>query len=323
MKIVYDPRHVFYSPKSEFDRTMMVNNPETPQRIEEIIKVLKFKYGNSFVKPKDFPKSYIYLAHDSNYISWLKNRCDSLEDMQEYFPKVFGYDRVFDNGTPLMKNSFEMAWMGVKCALTGAYELLNGVEDIVYVGTRPPGHHAGIDMGGGYCYMNNSAIAAKFLQMKSGGTVAVLDLDFHHGNGTQEIFYEDSSVLYISLHADPAQHFPFISGYEWEIGEGEGKGYNINFPLAGGTDGRTYLRTLEKAVQEIQDYDPSYLIVSLGTDTHKDDPLGNFMLGDSDFFEIGKLLSELDIFKLVIQEGGYNPVANASAVDSFMAGLLI
>ncbi|MCP5455976.1 MAG: histone deacetylase family protein [Thermotogae bacterium] len=321
MKIVYDPRHVFYSPKQEFDRYKMVENPETPSRLEKSINLLKLKYPKNFVNSADFPRSYLYLAHDPDYIMWLKSKSKETEDGAEYFPKVFGYDRIFDNGTPILNNSFEMAWISAKCALTGAKILLEDPEDFVYVGTRPPGHHAGLSMGGGYCYMNNVALAAKYLQSKTNGFIAILDLDFHHGNGTQEIFYNDNSVLYISIHGNPSSHFPYVSGYEWEIGEDEGKGYNINFPLEAGIGGNVYLRVLEKCILEIDDYDPDFLLVSFGSDTHELDRMGTFNLKGNDYAEIGRMINQLSVKKLIVQEGGYNAEGNADAIDNLFYGL--
>ncbi len=322
MKIVYDPRHVFHVPKSQFINSKIESHMDTPQRIEETVKTLKSKYSDCFIKSGDFPRSYLYMAHESDYIYWLKNKCKSLPNGEEYFPEIFGYDRIYDNKTPLMYNSFEIAWISVKNALTGAQQILKNFEDTVYVLTRPAGHHAGFSSSGGYCYLNNAAIATKYIQSKTGGFIAVLDLDFFHGNGTQEIFYSDNSVLFISIHGNPINNYPYNTGYEWEIGDGAGKGYNINFPLEDSIDGRIYLRVLEKSLLEIEDFAPEQLIISFGSNIHREDPNGKFNLSLNDFKEIGRMIGELNVNKLILQEGGTSGKLNADSIDKFLEGLI-
>lgn len=321
MKIIYDPRHVFHNPKSIFKNSKLLKNPDIPEKIEYIKSFLKNNYEDYFIKPTDFPRSYLYLAHDHDYIYWLKNKCKNLSNGEEYFFELMNFDKINDTYTPLMYNSFEISWISVKCALTGAQELINSFEDLVYVLTRPSGNHAGINYAAKHCYLNNAAIAAKYLQSKTGAFVAILDLDYFHGNGTQEIFYYDNSVLFISIHGNPASNYPYNSGFEWEIGDSTGKGYNINFPLEKNIDGRIYLRVLEKSLLEIEDFNPDYLIISLGTNTHKEDEEGSFNLENKDFKEIGRMINELNVKKLILQEGGNNGVINSKSIDNFLKGI--
>ncbi|GAB6188441.1 hypothetical protein JCM30566_01800 [Marinitoga arctica] len=322
MKVVYDPRHVFYSPKGELDGFEIIENKDKPGRIETIKEVLQLKYGNIFVGSKDFSRSYLYFVHSSDYVSWLKEKQYTLEDNKEYFPRVFGYDMCLDTKTPISKNTYEMAWISAKCALTGASLLLEG-EELVYSCSRPLGHHAGISYCGGGSFFNNAALAARYLQKSGDIYISILDLDFYAGNGTQEIFYEDDTVLTISIHGNPANHYPYTSGFEWEIGENNGKGYNINFPLKDEINGRTYLRVLEKALIEIEDFDPDFLIVPFGSNTHEKDLTTTFKLKNEDFKEIGNMLSYLNIPKLMIQEGGFDSHINGIVIDNLLDGLVI
>jgi acetoin utilization deacetylase AcuC-like enzyme len=321
MKFFYDERHRLHTPKKEIDNGYWIENPDKPQRIDYIKERLENSLGVEFSKPKKFSSSHVYLAHDVEYVKWLKEKSQKTAPGHEYFPEVFGYDRVFDTGTPITHNAYEIGLTSVSTALTATEEVLKGRERITYALCRPPGHHASQSFGGGYCYFNNAAIAAKFYQKHTRSNVAIIDIDVHHGNGTQDIFYRDPTVLFVSIHGTPEIFYPWISGFEWEIGEDEGKGYNFNFPLPGKTKGVTYMKTLEKAYEEIDDYSPSALFVSLGLDIHKDDPYNIFSLTDDDLYEIGKFFSNLNLPMILIQEGGYNPQSNATAAEAFMKAI--
>jgi len=319
MKIYYDRRHLFHLPMKELDNGEWIENPEKPERIETIRSALE---GNGFVinEPRDYHVSHVFAVHTPEYVEWLKQKSMTVSPKREYFPEVFGYDKLFDTGTPVTTGCYIASLAGVSTVLNCVDSLLED-ETVAYALCRPPGHHAGVATGGGYCYFNNAAIATKYYQKHIRGFVAILDLDFHHGNGTQEIFYYDDTVLYVSIHGDPRFFYPWISGNSWEIGEDSGEGFNVNFPLDGGIEGPEYIRTLTKALQEINDFSPDLLVVSLGTDTHAADGVGHFGLIDSDFSMIGKLVGEIETPKLIIQEGGYNPQANAVSVLNFIKAL--
>lgn len=320
MKIIYDQSHKDHQPKNELDRSCWTTHPDIAERIEKLKEVLTAEFPRSFRGPQNFPEALLGLVHPQAYIDWLKKRCQEVEKGKEYFPKVFfWYDRCFDVGTPIMYNTYEIAWKAARVALTGAQMILDD-EEVVYALTRPPGHHARSDMCGGYCYFNNAALAAEYLSTHADLYVAILDLDYHHGNGTQEIFYDRDDVLYISIHGDPQEAYPY-TGYQDEIGVGEGRGYNMNMPLPKGSGGKDYLKALEVACDEINRYDPEVLIISMGFDTHAEDPIGGFCLKESDFFAIGRAIDHLKIPKLFVQEGGYNPDTNAAAIKSLLEGL--
>jgi acetoin utilization deacetylase AcuC-like enzyme len=208
----------------------------------------------------------------------------------------------FDTATPLVEGSYAAARAAVDVALTAA-DLLAGGARATYALCRPPGHHAGPGYYGGFCLLNNAAVAARALQRHGG--VAVLDVDFHHGNGTQEIFWEDGSVLYVSLHGDPALRYPYFTGAADETGEGAGRGATRNFPLPDGTEEDIYLATLGAACEMVARFGPATLVVSLGFDTFERDPIGTFHLVTSSYWRIGERLAELGLPTLLVQEGGY------------------
>lgn len=319
LKVVYSSEHINHLPGHEIDEGKFIENYDRPERIERIREKLIVHEMGDFIEPMDFPSVYLYMVHSPNYIKWLKSKSASLKENEEYFPEVFGYDRCFDTGTPIMRNTYEQAWLSMRMALTGAKLLLEG-EDLVYCLCRPPGHHANSVYCGGYCYFNNAAAAAFYLS-KEGFDVAILDIDFHHFNGTQDIFY-NSDLLTISIHGHPDWAYPWISGFEWETGEGDGLGFNINIPLEKGTKIDEYLKKLELALTEINDYTPQFLIVSVGFDTHVDDPQGEFNLKTEDYELIGKMIGELEYPMLFVQEGGYNPEASANSAVKFFKGVM-
>ncbi len=207
-----------------------------------------------------------------------------------------------DTATPIVAGTYAAARAGVDLAVTGA-DLLVGGTEAVYALTRPPGHHAGPDSYGGFCLFNPAAIAAR--RLSEHGPVAVLDLDVHHGNGTQDIFWRDGQVLVVSLHGDPDHLYPFFSGRAEERGEGPGHGATHNLPLPAGTADEAYLRVLHTAAEVIHDHGPLAVVVSLGFDTSSADPIGSMALSTDAYLRIGRLLRDLGRPLLLIQEGGY------------------
>jgi acetoin utilization deacetylase AcuC-like enzyme len=207
-----------------------------------------------------------------------------------------------DTFTPLNANAFRAAKGAVDCALTGAQKIREG-SWLAYALVRPPGHHAERKSFGGFCYFNSAAIAAHFLSQH--GSVAILDIDYHHGNGQQDIFFSRSDVLTVSIHGHPSFAYPYFSGFVEETGEGEGEGYNVNYPLQEQIDGEKYLKTLAGAVKRIREYDPRFLVVALGLDSAKGDPTGSWSLIAKDFEAVGRVIGGVRRPTLVIQEGGY------------------
>jgi acetoin utilization deacetylase AcuC-like enzyme len=211
----------------------------------------------------------------------------------------------FDTATPIVAGTAAAAHAAVDIALTAIDRVLSGAP-LVYGLCRPPGHHAGRTLIGGYCFFNNAAIAAEAVIARGAERVAILDVDFHHGNGTQQIFWERGDVLYVSLHGDPAGIYPYFSGYAVERGRGPGEGTTLNLPLSPGTDGDVYLATLDEALEAVRAFDPDApLIVSLGFDTYHADPICNLALQTDDYVRIGSAIGALAMPVVALQEGGY------------------
>ncbi|MBU1008952.1 MAG: histone deacetylase family protein [Bacteroidetes bacterium] len=306
---------------------------ESPVRIESIRAELEktglFKSGIV----KEFGEKPILKVHDAGYVNYFKKVCENLPPGKSVYPYVFpirnaarppkdlsvraGYYCI-DTFTPLNKNAYLAARWGVNSSLTAAEEILKGTQ-LAYVLTRPPGHHAERFVFGGFCYFNNNAIAANHL---SGfGKVAILDIDYHHGNGQQQIFYNRKDVFTVSIHGHPSFAYPYFSGFKEEIGEDDGKGFNLNFPLGETLDGAGYRLTLEKALTAIARFRPDYLVVALGLDTAKDDPTGTWTLTAKDFEANGRMIGALKMSTLVIQEGGYKNRSLGANAKAFFTGL--
>jgi len=309
-----------FIPTKEIDNGRFVRNPERPLRLKYVHNYMTKRFES--ISPEKFSEEWILKVHNEKYYEYIKRKSAEVEG--EYIPEVFFVDPIFDTGTPILRSSYDAAVKAVNAVLTSVSYVLENKRP-VYSISRPPGHHAMRNYGGGYCYFNNVAIAARYLNSK-GLRVAILDIDFHHGNGTQDIFYDDPSVLYVSIHGDPRKFFPWYSGYEDEIGTGKAEGTNLNIPLPGGSDKRIYIEALNKAIGKILSYGPDFLIVSFGTDTHIEDPVGKFSLLSEDYRDIGSLISTTLCEKItmicIVQEGGYNPRSNLSAVRNFFDGFL-
>lgn len=213
---------------------------------------------------------------------------------------------VMDTATPVVAGSWSAAVAAVDAALTAVELVAGGGEPAVHALTRPPGHHAGRSYLGGFCLVNHAAIATAALRRATGGRVAVLDIDHHHGNGTQDLFYEDGQVLYASLHADPATSYPWCSGFAQDVGVDAGRGTTLNLPLPPGTDDDAYLAALSHALETVAAFDPAVLVLSLGTDTADSDPVGGLGLSPDAYARIGAGIAELGLPVVSVQEGGYD-----------------
>lgn len=303
---------------------------ESPVRISSILSELKPTGLFREIHVHTFSEKYIREVHDPKYIQYFKRVCSALPAGKSIYPYVFpvrnaqraptddsvlaGYYCI-DTFTPLNKNAFLASKRAVDCTLTGAVQLLNG-SPAVYALVRPPGHHAERRVFGGFCYFNSAAIAANFLSKY--GKVAMLDIDYHHGNGQQDIFYRRKDVLTLSIHGHPSFAYPYFAGFSEEKGEGEGTGFNLNYPLKESINGEEYRLVLGKALERIRRFKPDYLVVPLGLDTSKGDPTGTWNLSASDFFQNGKMIGACRIPILFVQEGGYkNRVLGVNARKFF------
>ncbi len=305
---------------------------ESPVRIKSITREI-FK-TNLFVEGevKKYPEKFILSVHDRSYYDYFKKTSKTIAQSSPVYPYVFpirnnvrapkelsvraGY-YCFDTFTPISLNAFLAAVHGVNATLSATDSLIEG-RQAVYVLTRPPGHHAEQNAFGGFCYFNNAAIAAERLSKL--GKVAILDIDYHHGNGQQQIFYERSDVLTISVHGHPSFAYPYFSGFEDEKGQGEGLAYNYNFPLPEKLGFEAYLKVLLKSVNIIRKFKAEYLIIALGLDTSRNDPTGTWDFRQKDLSEAGKVVGEMKLPTLITQEGGYNTHSLGSYARHFFDG---
>ncbi len=306
---------------------------EAPVRIATILKEIEGADLFTRVPPRNYPMSRIKAVHDPEFVKYLKRVCENVADGQSVYPYVFpirnatrppkelairaGYYCI-DTFTPLNPRAYAAAERAVDCALTAADAVVHG-RRIAYALVRPPGHHAERRAFGGFCYLNSAAIAAHYLSAL--GKVAILDIDYHHGNGQQDIFYERADVLTVSIHGHPRIAYPYFTGFEDERGAGPGEGFNLNIPLPETVDGSRYREALQKALREITAFQPDFLVVPLGLDTAKGDPTGSWSLRASDFEANGTLIGALRLPTLVVQEGGYNTRNLGINARRFFTGL--
>lgn len=306
---------------------------ESPIRIDSILSELEQSELFHRISPRRFAESHIRAVHDHKYVDYFKKVCANLEAGESVYPYVFpirnaarppkvlpvraGYYCI-DTFTPLNRNAFLAARRAVDCALTAAERILAGYR-LAYALVRPPGHHAERHDFGGFCYFNSAAIAADFLSKH--GRVVMLDIDYHHGNGQQQIFYKRPDVVTISLHGHPNFAYPYFSGFADERGLGAGRGCNINYPLPEELEPKQYRTTLQKALRRLFRFHPRFLIVTLGLDTAREDPTGSWKLEAHDFDAIGAMIGSLRLPTLVVQEGGYDTRVLGINARSFFTGL--
>ncbi|MCR9204085.1 MAG: histone deacetylase family protein [Halobacteriovoraceae bacterium] len=321
-----------FHPKYEWALGNRIKHPETTKRAENIYRNLKKEEWIEITEPPSIPLKAIRDSHNYQLIT-LYNTAMTLPDEATFYPSVFPQRKIakpdptnithagfycFDSGTPLNNKTWQAASWSAASSFYAAKNVLK-TGKVAYALSRPPGHHATRDTYGGYCYFNNAAIAAKLLRTK--GRVALLDIDFHHGNGSQEIFYRDDRVFVASIHGDPREYFPYFAGYPSEVGEGKGEGLNQNLILPAQTKIKAYLSALRNTIiPAIKRFEPSYLIVSAGFDTYKLDPIGNFALETEDYEKIGKEIAKMKLPTVICQEGGYFTKDLGLNVVSFLSG---
>ncbi|MDA3958932.1 histone deacetylase family protein [Oceanispirochaeta sp.] len=308
---------------------------DTPQRVESIKKSLHSDERFDFITAKQFPDRLITQLHP--YHDYIRNTALTLNnDEEEFYPDLFPGEGAHlkkrddsplwggiwctDAVTPIKRKTYEVARASAESALTGAELISQGQEKTVYALCRPSGHHAGPRVFGGYCYFNNVATAAQYLLAK--GKVAIVDIDYHHGNGTQEFFDDIKSIFTASIHGDPEDEYPYFWGYAEETGKGQAEGTNHNEPLAKGTQLKEYSKALKRILKKIKAFNPAFLIIAAGFDTHETDPIGSFKIRTEDYETIGKQFKSLDLPTLVCQEGGYNTDVLGECVKHFLIGLM-
>lgn len=333
MRIFFDPRERDHLPTIELHNGGFVPHAEHIGRVETMLAALP---GNE--PPADYGLDPIARIHGADYLDFLQNAYARWKaagrdgDANGYVWPVVGrrplrLDRIdaqfgqfsFDASTPVTEGAWSAAYGAAQAALGAAHDLLGGAHTSFAL-CRPPGHHAGADYLGGYCYLNNVAIAAQTLLDAGRVRVAILDVDYHHGNGTQDIFLERDDVFFASIHADPSTDYPFFWGHADERGEGAGEGATLNLPLPRGTGLSDYLPALETALDAIAGFAPDALLVSFGADTYEEDPISQFKLTTADYATLARRIAQAGLPTAIVMEGGYATDALGRNVASFLSG---
>jgi len=306
---------------------------EAPVRVSRILAELAKTDCCERIRPRERSLDVVKQVHDGAFVEYLKRVCADLPPDRSVYPYVFpirnqsrppldlamraGYYCI-DTFTPLNRNAFLAARGAVDCALAAADAVRQG-RRLAYALVRPPGHHAERKVFGGFCYFNNAAIAAEDLARL--GKVAILDVDYHHGNGQQDIFYARDDVLTVSIHGHPRFAYPYFSGRAEEQGEGAGRGFNLNLPLPEHVDGPRYAEALGQALRRVRTFGPTVLVVALGLDTARGDPTGTWTLTAEDLFHNGRRIGALGLPTVVVQEGGYRTGTLGRNARRFLEGL--
>jgi len=344
MLTVFNHLHTVHHGKVEMFRGQLVPCFEVPARADYVLRELQERNIGRIESPVEFDEGVFARVHSQRYLDFLAGAWSEWvaldpanadrDALPSYWPiRTFRFDVLpvsfaarmglfsYDAGTPLTAGTWQAARAGAFCALTAAAHVLRG-ERAAFALTRPPGHHAGADFFGGYCFLNNAAIAAQALRDAGVDRVAVLDIDYHHGNGTQAIFYDRADVQFTSIHGDPHTEYPYYLGYADERGAGDGVGFNRNIPLPRGTGFVQWREALEEALRGIADFKAGALVVSLGLDTFEGDPIAGFTLTTPDYLRIGEDLARAGLPTVFVFEGGYAVAevgANAvNVLDGFM-----
>ncbi len=315
--------------------------PETPIRIDMLMQGVK-AIGSDVRQPPQIGLEVLALAHTQQYLAFLetlRERWGHVSNSSDVpLPNVYAIQRstlppitvpdavvgqagyhLGDGACPVTDTTLAAAKASAACAVEATRLVLAG-ERMVYALCRPPGHHAASDLAAGFCFYNNAAIAAEMLT-RSGKRVAVLDIDVHHGNGTEAIFYDRADVLTVSIHVNPARFYPFFWGYDHERGRGEGEGFNLNLSRERGLDLNGYLAALELALQRIADFGADHLVVAAGLDIAVDDPFKGFAIQTQEFAAIGRRIAEMKLPMVVVQEGGYPSDSLGHNLASLLTGL--
>ncbi|MCK0195694.1 histone deacetylase family protein [Ancylobacter sp. 6x-1] len=340
MKMVYSPRHHGHSGHVELYNGQILPAFEKPERAEMIRAAVEARGFGPTIGPSAHGLDPVARVHSPAYVRFLSTLTELWIADGRPFPILPSFWRApgmrrlepetvdgklghysFDAGCCFVPGTWDAIQSSVDVALTGA-DLIRAGEASAYALCRPPGHHAHDETMGGYCYINNAAVAAQALLDSGAARVAILDVDYHHGNGTQAIFYDRADVLVCNIHADPKQEFPYFLGHADETGSGAGEGFNANYPLPWGTGFAAWSAALDDACRRIEAYGPDVLLVSLGVDTFKDDPISQFRLDSPDYFAIGSRIAKLGRPTLFVQEGGYAVEAIGVNVANTLEGFL-
>ena len=323
MLTIHSPRHVLRAATTELAGGLLVRPFESPERVAFVLERLAETGFGDILEPRDFGLEPILRVHDGDFVDFLAHAWDDWKASGaegEAIPIVWPARRMSTRvpreiggrlghyalaaETSISAGTWEAACASANVALE-ATERVRAGERAVFGLCRPPGHHAARDMYGGYCFLNNAAIAAQRLRDGGASRVAILDVDFHHGNGTQDIFFDRGDVFYASIHGDPAETFPYFLGHADEVGTGAGEGANLNVPLGPGIGWSVWGDALSHALDRLVAFGAEALVVSLGVDTHEADPHGFFRLTSDDFLRLGARIGRIGLPTVFLMEGGY------------------
>ncbi len=339
MRVIYSEDHKLRDAKTELHDGQLVTPFEAPFRAEWILAAVKEAGFVDVVAPEAHGLETARKVHDPAYLDFLGVVWERWvaagykgEAISNSFPVRRTSQRIPENivglighyanaaDTSITKGSYEAAIASMRCALTGA-DWLHAGNRFAFALCRPPGHHAGFDLFGGYCFINNAGVAAQRLREHGAAKVAVLDVDFHHGNGTQDIFYKRGDVFTASLHGDPIHAFPYFLGHAEEEGEGDGLGTNRNYPLPRSTPWEVWSAALDDALSRIKAFGAEAIVLSLGVDTFERDPISFFKLASEDFIRMGARIAAAGLPVLVCMEGGYGVPEIGLNVANVLKGL--
>src|SRR5688572_25516282 len=336
MQVVYSPNHLAHDIDTETFMGVGIPAYEDAERAEKIRAALEADGGFTLNPPTEHGEGPITAVHDAGLVRFLETAWTELRSQgipraflsADTYPNRAMFDGMspetierllqeprhvggragfwgLDSAAPLVAGTYGAARTAVDVALT-TVDLVLGGESAAYGLCRPPGHHAARAMYGGYCFFNNAAIAAEAITGATGERVAILDVDFHHGNGTQQIFWRRGDIRYVSIHGDPDRQYPYFLGRADETGEGDGAGENLNIPLRAGATNADYLQATDRSLEAIAAVPGSVVVVSLGFDTYGLDPIGDFALTTDVYHEVGRRVAALGRRLVILQEGGYH-----------------
>lgn len=336
MNVIFSSRQLDHDPPAILSSGERSEAPEKPERAQRLLDAA-IAAGLRQEEPVDYGDSIIEAVHTDRYLQFFKTiytrwsrvpgaPADILPNThpisrKDGYPKSaagqLGF-HCYDASCPFTEHTWQSARWSAMSAAHAARLVLAG-EDSAYALARPPGHHASQDLAGGFCYLNNAAIAAEQLR-NTFDKVAIIDVDVHHGNGTQRVFYARNDVFTVSIHADPIRFYPFFWGYAGETGEGDGRGFNLNLPVPRGTDDDAYLAVLARALDRVTAFSPGAIVIALGLDAHESDPFQGMRISTSGFERIGKQLGSLRLPTVMTQEGGYLSDSLGDNLGAFLGG---
>ena len=337
MDVFFHPKQHLHHPQTYFSRGQMRTPQEVPDRIDRFLAGVK-KLGFPVVEPRDHGMKPLLAVHDYAYLRFLESAHRRWKEVpedwgEEVMSNIFVREPnalrgilaeaaryLADGSCPIGESTWEAIYWSAQSAAAGAQAILDG-QPAAYALCRPPGHHARADAAGGFCYLNNSAIAGQMLR-ESYERVVILDTDMHHGQGIQEIFYERDDVVYISIHGDPTNFYPVVSGFEDERGAGKGMGFNLNFPMPHDSPESVFFDRLQEALTAIQVYDADALVLGLGFDIYVEDPQAKVAVSTPGFERLGDAIRSLGLPTVIVQEGGYHIETLDTNLQSFFKGFL-